>query len=214
MNRVLGWDGISPTMPVEKYFGFMLPYPVERPINAAMYIQRQSRLRPRDIVVLLHLIQRECIAKKISNPNAKIFDSSELITGYSNYYTDQVKSEMMFDYPLSTIKSVFELIKTIKHGTFSENEFKTAFDYYCSVNPNFSTTFMSHRQLVNVLYSLDVIGWIEKGRYWSQVHWHYREVKAIDEMYRLPWEQFDNAHYARLLIHKGASKHILGVLKR
>ena len=45
---------------------------------------------------------------------------------------------------------------------------------------------------MNVLYSLDVIGWVE---FYDMhigtktiTHWHYRETKAIDEHHRLPWE--------------------------
>ena len=214
MNRVLGWDGKGSAMPVDKYFGFKLPYPAKRPLRADMYIQRLSRLRPRDVVVLLNLIQRECKSQKLSSPVPAIFDAPGLVAGYSNYYTDQVKSEMMFNYSMEEIKSIFELIKTIRSDSFSEETFQTVYDQYCAATPNFTTLFKTHRQLLDVLYSLDVVGWIEKGNYYTNTHWHYREIKAIDEAYRLPWEQFDSARYAKLLIHKGASKHILGVSKR
>lgn len=84
MNRILGWDGISKEKPVEKYFNFRLPYPVNRPLSA-------SRLRPRDIVVMLRLIQQECKKRHLVNPNVQVMDSTELITKYSNYYIDQIK---------------------------------------------------------------------------------------------------------------------------
>lgn len=44
MNRLLGWDGVNDERPVETYFNFMLPYPKYKPVNASIYIQRQSRL--------------------------------------------------------------------------------------------------------------------------------------------------------------------------
>lgn len=214
MNRVLGWDGKSSAMPVDKYFGFKLPYPAKRPLRADMYIQRLSRLRPRDVVVLLNLIQKECKAQKLPNPAPAVFEAPGLVAGYSNYYTDQVKSEMMFNYSIEDIKSIFELIKTIRNDSIYENTFKTVYDQYCDAAPKFKNLFATHRQLLDVLYSLDVVGWIETGQYHTNTHWHYREIKAIDEAYRLPWEQFDSARYAKLLIHKGASKHILGVSRR
>lgn len=214
MNRILGWNSSDSSMPVNTYFGFKLPYPRKRPLQADMYIQRLSRLRPRDIVVLLNLIQQECKAKKLPNPTSKVFDSPGFITNYSNYYTDQVKSEMMFNYSLSEIKTTFELIKTLKKNFFSEKEFEFIFNQYCTTNPSFSSLFSTHRQLIDVLYSLDIIGWIESDKYHTKIHWHYREVKAIDESYRLPWEQFDTVPTAKLLIHKGASKHILGIAMR
>lgn len=218
MNRVLGWDGESPSMPSDAYFGFTLPYPAKRPVQADMYIQRLSRLRPRDIVVLLQLIKKDCIAKGLPNPNISTFDSPGFISNYSNYYTDQVKSEMMFTYSSEEIKGIFELIKTIRADSFSEEEFKFVFEQYCANNVDFSSVFETHRQFIDCMYSLDVIGWIEyyKTRRHSRTktHWHYREVKAIDELYRLPWKQFEIARRAKLLIHKGATKHILGVAKR
>lgn len=214
MNRVLGWDGESSIMPVETYFGFKLPFPVKRPLRAAMYIQRLSRLRPRDIVVMLQLIKKVCTTKKIANPDSRVFLSPEFMSNYSNYYTDQVKSEMMFSYTSAEIKNIFELVKTIRKDKLSEEDFKEVFEGYCRINPLFSTAFCTHRQLIDVLYSLDVIGWIEWHGNRSNTHWHYREVKAIDESYRLPWEQFDRARESKLIIHKGASKHILGIAKR
>mgnify|MGYP004706440043 CR=1 FL=1 len=214
MNRILGWNGSDSSMLVNTYFAFKLPYPRERPLQADMYIQRLSRLRPRDIVVLLNLIQQECKVKKLPNPNSTVFDSPEFIANYSNYYTDQVKSEMMFNYSPSEIKNTFELIKTLKKDSFSEKEFEIIFNQYCTATPSFSSLFSTHRQLIDVLYSLDIIGWIESSKYHTKTHWHYREVKAIDESYRLPWEQFDNVRKAKLLIHKGASKHILGIAMR
>lgn len=214
MNRILGWDGNTSLMPVNAYFGFKVSYPERRPLQAAMYIQRLSRLRPRDIVVLLNLIQKECKAKKLANPNAQIFDSPELIANYSNYYTDQVKSEMMFSYSSAEIKNIFELIKTFRSAYFSDKEFEKMYNQYCVTNNSFKLLFPTHRQLVDLLYSLDVIGWMEWAKYHTKAHWHYREVKAIDEAYRLPWEQFDSTRNPRLLIHKGASKHILGIAMR
>lgn len=214
MNRLLGWNGKGEPTLVSQYFGFKLPYPLTRPLRADLYIQRQSRLRPRDIVVLLRLIQNECKIKGLKNPNAQIFDSYELFSNYSNYYTDQVKSEMMFTYPSQQIKNIFELIKMMKHDSFPEHAFKATFDQYCKDNDSFKSMFQNHRQLIDVLYSLDIIGWIEGTKYHTQAHWHYREVKAIDESYRLPWEQFDIGINPRLLIHKGASKHILGTVKK
>ena len=217
MNRVLGWDGASEWMPVELFFGFKLPYPSFRPLKASLYIQRQTRLRPRDIVVLLKLIQSECRAKHMDLSDESVFDSPELISRYSAYYTDQIKSEMQFTYSSAEIKSIFELIKMMKSDTFEEEEFKKTFDAYCETNPKILSTFPTHRKLIDVLYSLDVLGWLEHSSFDAKrtnAHWHYREVKAIDEAYRLPWEQFDNALHPKIMIHSGASKHILGQSKR
>lgn len=214
MNRVLGWDGKNSIMPAETYFGFNLPYPINRRLKADMYIQRQSRLRPRDIVVLLRLIQCECKKKGLVNPNPSVFGSSELLSQYSNYYTDQVKSEMMFNYSSDEIKSIFELMKVLNNDSFTEKKFETIYNQHCCNNDSFSAIFKNHRAMLDVLYSLDLIGWIEKYNHRTNTHWHYREVKAIDEMYRLPWEQFDRANHALLIIHKGASKHILGFAKK
>lgn len=214
MNRILGWDGVTPSFPVDLYFGFEMPVRSKQPLKASMYIQRLSRLRPRDIVVLLRLIKAECVKRNLATPNPSVFNSAELNTKYSNYYTDQVKSEMMFNYSSFEIKSIFDLVKIIKYNQISEAEFKEAYDQYCIDNPAFVELFNTHRHLVNYLYSLDVIGWSETIWDSPRIHWHYREVNAIDESYRLPWEQFDHATRARLLIHKGASKHIVGTARK
>ena len=214
MNRVLGWNGIDKTMPVEQYFGFKLPYPVKRPLRADMYIQRQTRLRPRDVIVLLKLIQKECANRRIANPDVEVLDSTEIFSKYANYYTDQIKFEMMFNYSSDEIKSIFGLIKIIRKDSFYEDEFKRIYDMYCVENEDISRLFKSHRQLIDLFYSLDAIGWVEFFEYSTATHWHYREIKAIDETYRLPWEQFDSAMKAKFLIHKGACKHILGTRRK
>ena len=134
MNRVLGWDGTSPVMPVDHYFGFKLKYPSSRPLQASMYIQRQSRLRPRDVIVMLRLIQHECKTKQLKSPTQNVFDAPELIARYSNYYTDQVKSEMMFSYTQNEIKSIFDLVKMIRASSFKERYFATIFNHYCEKN--------------------------------------------------------------------------------
>ena len=213
MNRVLGWDGKCSQKPVDLYFGFSLSHR-KRPIKADMYIQRQSRLRPRDIIVLLRLIQDECKKKGILNPTAPILESDEVISRYSNYYTDQVKSEMMFNYSSEEIKNIFNLIKVLRTDSFAESTFEEMFTQYCRDNPSLSLSFKNHREMLDILYSLDIVGWKERILYHTNVHWHYREVKAIDEMYRLPWEQFDHAAKAKLIIHRGASKHILGTARK
>jgi hypothetical protein len=203
MNRLLGWDGLSNEMPVEKYFSFKLPYPRNRPISASMYIQRQSRLRPRDIVVMLRIIQKECKKRNLDNPNICIMDSSDFTSFYSNYYTDQIKSEMMFNYNSDEIKQIFELIKIMKFDTFSEIDFKIIFEQYCTTHPTFSHIFSTYRDVLDLWYSLDMIGWIEDFQFKPRMHWHYREVKAIDETYKLPWEQIVRSKDVKFTIHKG-----------
>lgn len=216
MNRLLGWDGQSQLMPVDAYFGFKLPFPKRRPLWASMYLQRRTRLRPRDVVVLLRLIQKECQKRGLLNPTKEVFESPTFFSEYANYYTDQVKSEMMFNYSSEEIKSIFNLIKTIDTDPFEEDYFKKLYMQYCDVNPQFRSLFSDHRMLLNVLYTLDLIGWREKvGKMgYVNTHWHYREVKAIDEANRLPWEQFDIAKYPMLIVHKGASRHIMGYAKK
>ncbi len=218
MNRVLGWDGKSKEMPSDKYFGFNMPFPRHRPIRADMYIQRLSRLRPRDIVKLLQLIQSHCKKRGQANPNSMILDLPDLISQYSNYYTDQVKSEMMFTYSGDEIRCIFELIKTITTDIISEEEFKTIFEQYCSKNKVLRSAFQNHRLILDELYSLDIIGWtetVEINNYLRKnTHWHYREVKAIDEVHRLPWDRFDMANDSELVIHRGACKHVTGTRKR
>ena len=192
----------------------------KRPIKADLYIQRYSRLRPRDIDVYLRLLQRECRAKGVKNPDKQTLNSPEVIARYANYYTDQVKSEMTFSYSSDIVKSVFELLKALDRDSFSLSYFQKIFDLHCENNALFSAAFSSYRDLINVLYSLDVIGWTERvsprsngPRHYRNTHWHYREVKAIDETYRFPWEQFSVAYMPRLLVHRGATKHILGFAK-
>lgn len=214
MNRVLGWDGTSVSMPSDTYLGFTMPYPKNRPLKADLYIQRQSRLRPRDIVKLLQLLQEQCKKKRMKNPSVSLLNSPNLISTYSNYYTDQVKSEMMFKYSAETIKKIFELVKMINADTFTEANFEKIYRQYCDSNTGFSSVFSGHRAMLDVLYTLDLVGWTEALRDHRNTHWHYREVKAIDEMGRLPWERFDTARDAKLVIHNGASKHILGVAMR
>lgn len=215
MNRVLGWDGESTIKPSDIYFGFDLHYPKRRPLKADLYIQRLSRLRPRDVVKLLQLIQDQCKRHGTTKPTREILDSPELISQYSNYYTDQVKSEMMFSFSNDTIKSIFELVKAIKADTIPEKDFEEIYNRHCSRYKGFSEVFENHRSLLDVLYSLDIIGWTEKAMYKHRnTHWHYREVKAIDESYQLPWIRFDSANKAMLVIHRGACKHIVGIAKR
>lgn len=217
MNRLLGGDGVETTkeMPVEKYFDFKLPFPINRPISASMYIQRLSRLRPRDIVVMLRIIQKECKKRKLDNPDFEVMNSSDLYSNYSNYYTDQIKSEMMFNYNTETIKQIFELIKMVKNGSFSESDFKTIFEGYCKIYPSFSKVFPTYQDVLNMWYSLDMIGWMESYEYGRpRMHWHYREVKAIDEDYKLPWEQIRRANNVIFTIHNGTSKNILGTARK
>lgn len=214
MNRVLGWDEKSCPLPAEQYFSFSMSPRGKRAIKADLYIQRYSRLRPRDIVVYLRLLQRECKAKGVKNPNKSILNSPEVIARYANYYTEQVKSEMKFNYSVDVVKSVFELLKTLNCDSFSANDFEKVYNLHCENNTDFKTAFADYRALIDVLYSLDIIGWTEWVPYRRNTHWHYREVKAIDETYRFPWEQFCVANKPRLVVHRGATKHILGFAKK
>lgn len=47
-------------------------------------------LRPRDIVVILRIIQKECKKRNLDNPDINIISSSDLISEYTHYYTDQI----------------------------------------------------------------------------------------------------------------------------
>ncbi|MGM9601123.1 MAG: P-loop ATPase, Sll1717 family [Faecousia sp.] len=210
MNRVLGWDGHSKDYPVETYFSFIIPTYSKRPISASMFIQRQSRLRPRDVIVMLRLIQRECKRRGLKNPDATIFSAPSFTSDYSKYYTEQIKSEMMFTYSSEQIKDIFQLVKTIRSDTFLESTFEKAFIKYTEQNPSFLNIFACHRDVLDTLYSLDLIGWKERYFGLPKLHWHYREVKAIDETYRMPWEQMEAAKDVQILIHKGACKHLFG----
>ena len=113
MNRVLGWDGESRELPVEYYFSFLAPVLSKRPIKASMFIQRLSRLRPRDIVVMLRLIQAECISRGIKNPDRNVLTAKTFEATYSKYYADQIRSEMMFRYSFDEINNIFDLIKML-----------------------------------------------------------------------------------------------------
>ncbi len=216
MNRVLGWDGICPEMPVQRFFGFQISSSTPgRNLHAALHIQRLSRLRPRDIVVLFNLIQQECRARRCPNPDSIIINASSVVERYSHYYIDQVKSEMRFSYTSDEINHIFRLLGTIKHTRITEQDFKILYTQYCRKNVIFRNTFSSLRSLVDVLYSLDVIGWVEFYDGYQGVrtktHWHYRETNAIDEKHRFPWERFDNAPPTpKFILHSGATKYILG----
>ena len=213
MNRVLGWDGESSNYPVETFLSFDTNVFSNRALKASMYIQRQSRQRPRDIVVLLRLIQKECKKRGLSNPTPEVFSAQSFISEYSNYYTDQIKSEMMFQYSSDTIKDIFQLVKSARTEIFKEADFRKVFIQYTKQNPHFLDTFKDYRSVLDMLYSLDIVGWREKYIGQIKLHWHYREVKAIDETYRLPWEQIANAKKVHFLIHKGATKHLLGSIQ-
>lgn len=210
MNRVLGWDGHSYEMPTQIYLSFRLRTNRKRHISAAMHIQRLSRLRPRDIVVFLRLIQDECRARNIGNPTVSVMNSSNLINRYSSYYVEQVKSELRFSYSSTEIMMMLNLIQTIEHPQISESDFKKRFDHYCNNIPQFRKYFPNHRDLIDLFYTLDVIGWSENSKGNYAIHWHYREIKAMDEQYRLPWEKYEFSCNPQLVIHYGALKQITG----
>lgn len=211
MNRVLGWDGESTDYPVEKYFNFEIKkLSKRRPVKASMFIQRQSRLRPRDVVVMMRFIQDECKKRGLSNPDSNVLSSQNLENKYSSYYADQIKSEMMFVYSSEEIKDIFQMVKTLGQEAFTEEDFKKAFEKYISNNQKFTLLFPNYRSLLDKLYSLDLIGWSEKYKNQLKLHWHYREVKPIDESYRMPWEQIDIAEAVKFIIHRGVCKNILG----
>jgi hypothetical protein len=109
----------------------------------------------------------------------------------------------MFNYNSDEIKQIFELIKIMKFDTFSEIDFKIIFEQYCTTHPTFSHIFSTYRDVLDLWYSLDMIGWIEDFQFKPRMHWHYREVKAIDETYKLPWEQIVRSKDVKFTIHKG-----------
>lgn len=219
MNRVLGWDGKSPEMPAQIYFGFQINATNGRTLSAALFLQRLSRLRPRDIVVLLNYIQRECRARGRDNPDQVIIYSNDVIEKYSRYYMEQVMSEMQFTFSKQEIDQVFDMVKSLKKARFSEAEFIFMFNKFCKINPAFGNRFVDHRKLIDVLYSLDVLGWVEfheqYGRTTTKTHWHYREIKAVDERHMLPWIIFDDAPpVPKFVVHNGATKYLLGRFNR
>ena len=51
---------------------------------------------------------------------------------------------------------------------------------FCKINPAFGNRFVDHRKLIDVLYSLDVLGWVEfRERYGrtTKMHWHYERLR-------------------------------------
>lgn len=210
MNRLLGWDGNGEATLVSTYFGFNLPFRAKRPIRADLQIERLSRLRPRDIVVLFRLIQEECKQRGLENPTPQVFSTSAFTKRYAKYYTDQVKDEMLFTFSSETISEIFQILEMLQTDRFKEDDFAGVYRQYCREHQDFQERFPSFRDLIDVLYSLDVLGWMEGSPKHAKIHWHYREVKAIEESSRLPWDRFSSAINPALLIHNGASKHILG----
>ena len=158
----------------------------------------------------MKFIQDECKARGLDNPNSDIFNSQSLESKYSNYYADQIKSEMMFLFTSEEIRDIFQMLKSIRLEVFCESDFQIAFENYVSRNSNFASLFPTHRALLDKLYSLDMIGWYERFKNQPKLHWHYREVKPIDESYRMPWEQIDISSNVKFMIHRGVRKNILG----
>ena len=122
---------------------------------------------------------------------------------------------MKFSYSDKEIFQILAFLRTFRNARMAEREFESIFNQYCKYNSSFRTLFTTHRALIDVLYSLDVLGWVEfQENYLSTktiIHWHYRETKAIDEHHRLPWEIFDNAlSETKFVIHNGATRYILG----
>ena len=116
----------------------------------------------------------------------------------------------MFVYSSEEIKDIFQMVKTLGQEAFTEEDLKKAFEKYISNNQKFTLLFPNYRSLLDKLYSLDLIGWSEKYKNQLKLHWHYREVKPIDESYRMPWEQIDIAEAVKFIIHRGVCKNILG----
>lgn len=210
MNRLLGWDMESKDTPVMKYFNFKLAYPVNRPMTALFYLQRLSRLRPRDIVKMLRIIQAECKKRGLENPDSSVLCSSNFISEYSNYYMNQINAELMFDYTADETKQIFDLISTIGEKNITEERFKSGYEKYCKEYPQFQLLFESHREVLDVCYSVDIIGWSEVVNKHPIFHWHYRDSKVYDETYELPWILIDKAEDVKFRVHVGTGKKLMG----
>ena len=96
INRILGWkEGEENREEKElfyQYFNFRVHNRFGTETDVSTFIQRQSRLRPRDIVVMLRIIQDECKNKQLKNPTAAVIESSGFRLAYAIYYAIQIKS--------------------------------------------------------------------------------------------------------------------------
>jgi len=100
----------------------------------------------------------------------------------------------------------------LRTDVFSERAFESVYERYIAMNPNFNMLFPNYRSVLDALYSLELIGWKEIYYGSPKLHWHYREVKAIDETGRMPWEQMFRAQSVKLLIHSAVKKYLFGAI--
>lgn len=208
INRILGGKKGSVPSPIDQYFNFIVN-DYEKAVKASLYMQRFTRLRPRDFVRMLRIIQQECKNRNICNPNEDVMKSNYVKNQFSNYYIEQVKSEMLFQYNQEEQNLIISFIRSLRRSVFTEMSFNTMHSHFMQTNAIFKEILNDRRKVLDVLYTLDIIGWKEVYKGKTKIHWHYREIKAIDEVGRMPWEQIDNANELAFILHPGIRRYVV-----
>ena len=211
-NSIFGWDEKDKACPVEHYFNFDIKNRHNKQIDATTYIMRLSRLRPRDLIVIFNRIQEECKKQGVNNPNGNVLESSSFRNNYSHYYADQIKSELQFRYTESEVDTILNLTKMIRLRSFSEKVIIRMFDINAERKRLLETVFDSYKDFLNVLYSLNIIGWTEASANKKiKVHWCYRESRINAEDMVLPWGKITSKKQVFFVVHECVGREIIGI---
>ena len=168
----------------DHYFTFNSPTDKEYGVYATSFISflRFSLFRPRDIIVMMDIIQKEKVKlRDYSFVKLDDFDSAEFRKAYGVYFLGEVKEQLSFYHSEEEYEAFLKFFEFL-HGNFRFDYimFLEAFDQLTShLNatripiPDF---FDSPNRFLQYLFDLNVISYLEimEGGD-THVHWCYRE---------------------------------------
>ncbi len=170
------WDHYFPWDAPKVYDEFEHTYP-----TSFISFLRWSYYRPRDIVQLLKLLQKDTNNKQKSNFTLVDFDATSFQRSYSNYLLGEAKDQLLFYYQDSDYENFLKFFEFLRGAQrFTYDRFCAAYDdvieYLKSIKKDPPRFMSSSNEFLQFLYDMNVICYIEKPeQHKPLIHWCFRE---------------------------------------
>ncbi|MCD7837762.1 MAG: hypothetical protein LUG65_02470 [Clostridiales bacterium] len=179
----------------EKYFDWKISTTSRdrRFDTAFMAFLKISLSRPRDILVILKLLQKKMCKDGLGTNKTfshDCFDSDEFQNNYSEYFFSSLKDQLSFYYSSDEFEHFLKLFDYFESAKFSYSEYVANYEKflaYVSDNTEIIPKFMGNpKELLQFLYDCNIITAVERKSNGQYFHFSYREKASYNIRPKVP----------------------------
>ena len=187
----------------DAYFPFYAPTEGKGQTTSFISFLRFSLFRPRDIIVMMEILQREKRRLNDDSPvKSKDFNSAEFRKKYSVYLLGEVKDQISFYHSPSEYEAFLKFFEFLQGKyRFEYREFLVAYqaliDYLQATKLAIPEFFESGNSFLQYLFDLNIICYLEDmedGK--THLHWCYRERSYANLTPKVKGHKTYEIHYA------------------